>query len=50
MSNSPLTPGVVGSAAADAYASNFADHAPPLDRTKRGWRRTVAISATMRPA
>ncbi|MGL4234987.1 NAD(P)-dependent oxidoreductase [Tabrizicola sp.] len=33
MSNSPLTPGIVANRlAAEVYAANFADHAPPLDR------------------
>ncbi|NHB77174.1 NAD(P)-dependent oxidoreductase [Rhodobacter calidifons] len=33
MSNSPLTPGIVpGRLQAEAYARNFADHEPPLDR------------------
>lgn len=33
MTNSPLTPGIVpGRLPAEAYARNFDDHAPPLDR------------------
>lgn len=33
MSNTPLTPGIVaGRLPADAYAKNFTDHEPPLDR------------------
>ncbi len=51
MTNSQLTPGIVpGRLPADTYAANFADIAPRLTRTRRGWRPTAAISAMMRPA